>query len=111
MGTWRAAKIWKRTVVGVVLALGAAALVWSSSIEHGERIVLGVGVVFAVWGLLEVHRMPVLGERWMALAALPSVALVAYGLGHVSYQFQGRLIGPLGILEDNRHRLSTRGRK
>lgn len=77
----RAARIWKRTVVGTALAVGAAGLVWASSMEHGAQVVLACGVVCAVWGLVEVHRMPALGDRWMALVALPSVAVVCYVVG------------------------------
>jgi len=81
----RSAKIWKRTWVGISIAGAVALFLWATTIEHGRWLVLGTGVLCALWALLEVHRMGAYGARCAPLGLYPACLGVGAAL---AYSFQ-----------------------
>lgn len=83
-------KLWRRTRVGGLLALGLALLLWASTHARGADLVLAIGLGLAAWIVLEAAEIGALGagrpspgRARESLARPFLIALLAVGLALV----------------------------
>jgi phosphatidate cytidylyltransferase len=74
----KAAKIWKRTWVGLLLAGALAALLWASFGSTDGFVVWGVGVGITFGAVYEVGRMTALASRGVKWALFLALAATCY---------------------------------
>lgn len=88
----RAARIWRRTIVGLSIASVVGLILWSTYLPQGPWIAVATGLVLSLGCIYEVGRMGILGRRAFAAAGVGACVATLAMMTRVYAEGDGALL-------------------